>query len=87
MNNSLEVNLDFGVTARLTVSDYGHAMLSVGRCGAVVIIIKDWIVSEWGYIAINSGSCVVFPETNDDLQAAARWLTDNVGDNGDSSSL
>lgn len=87
MNNTLEFNLDFGIPARLTVSDYGHAMLSVGRCGAVVVIVHDWSVGEWGNIAINSGSCGVFPETNDDLQAATRWLTDNVGDNGDSSSL
>ena len=73
--------------ARLALSTYDNVMLTVGQYGAIVVIISDWGVSEWGLIAINSGICGVFPETNDDLQAATRWLTDNVGDNGDSSSL
>lgn len=78
MSSSLEFNLDFRIPARLTLSDYNHAMLTIGRNGAVVIIINHWCVSELGGISINSGSCGVFPETMQDLEAATRWLTDNV---------
>lgn len=87
MNNALEFNLEFGIPARLTVSDYGHAMLSVGRGGAVVIIISDWGVSQWGSIQLNSGRCGIFPETSGDLQAATQWLTAHIACKSDSSIL